>query len=192
MSVATLGARASASLTGFLSLLLSPIPTVQTAFSPLYRVGVMMGGRFLGGLAIGVSSLVIPVYLSEFAPASIRGRLVGFYDIGIQVSRSYRAGRRLWCSPADLRFLAPSLFPPSPPSSLSSCLTDRNRRRILDKLRNGSKLGAFENAVATPHHRPAHPCRDSRRWPVLHSRDPSVPHDARRELLYCILSHSTR
>lgn len=44
----------------------------------------MMGGRFLGGLAIGVSSLVIPVYLSEFAPASIRGRLVGFYDIGIQ------------------------------------------------------------------------------------------------------------
>ncbi|ORY76871.1 and other transporter-domain-containing protein [Leucosporidium creatinivorum] len=48
-------------------------------------VGTMMGGRFLGGLAIGISSLVIPVYLSEFAPASIRGRLVGFYDIGIQI-----------------------------------------------------------------------------------------------------------
>ncbi|SDA01398.1 BZ3500_MvSof-1268-A1-R1_Chr10-1g02626 [Microbotryum saponariae] len=49
------------------------------------NVSVMMAGRFLGGLAIGVSSLVIPVYLSEFAPAPIRGRLIGFYDMGIQV-----------------------------------------------------------------------------------------------------------
>lgn len=48
-------------------------------------VGTMMGGRFMGGFAIGISSLVIPVYLSEFAPANIRGRLVGFYDIGIQI-----------------------------------------------------------------------------------------------------------
>jgi len=44
-----------------------------------------MAGRFLGGLAIGISSLAIPVYLSEFAPARIRGRLVGMYDMGIQV-----------------------------------------------------------------------------------------------------------
>ena len=32
----------------------------------------------------GISSLVIPVYLSEAAPPNIRGRLVGFYDIFIQ------------------------------------------------------------------------------------------------------------
>lgn len=46
--------------------------------------GLMMGGRFLGGFAIGISSLVIPVYLSEFSPPHIRGRLVGMYDMGIQ------------------------------------------------------------------------------------------------------------
>jgi MFS family permease len=39
----------------------------------------------MGGFAIGISSLVIPIYLSEYAPANIRGRLVGFFDIFIQV-----------------------------------------------------------------------------------------------------------
>lgn len=34
-----------------------------------------------GGFAVGFLSLIIPVYLAEFAPASIRGRLVGFFDI---------------------------------------------------------------------------------------------------------------
>lgn len=44
-----------------------------------------MVGRFLGGFAVGFLSLIIPVYLAEFAPPSIRGRLVGFFDIFIQV-----------------------------------------------------------------------------------------------------------
>jgi sugar porter (SP) family MFS transporter len=46
---------------------------------------VFVFGRFLGGFAVGFLSLVIPVYLAEFSPPSIRGRLVGFFDIFIQV-----------------------------------------------------------------------------------------------------------
>lgn len=38
-----------------------------------------------GGFAVGFLSLIIPVYLAEFSPPSIRGRLVGFFDIFIQV-----------------------------------------------------------------------------------------------------------
>jgi len=38
-----------------------------------------------GGFAVGFLSLIIPVYLAEFSPASIRGRLVGLFDIFIQV-----------------------------------------------------------------------------------------------------------
>lgn len=34
---------------------------------------------------MGFISLVIPVYLAEYAPPSIRGRLVGFFDMFIQV-----------------------------------------------------------------------------------------------------------
>jgi len=41
--------------------------------------------RFLGGLGIGASSVVGPVYLAEMAPASSRGRLVGVFQINIVV-----------------------------------------------------------------------------------------------------------
>lgn len=58
---------------------------------PNGSIPVVMAGRFLGGLAVGVLSLVVPVYLSEMAPAGIRGRLVGGFDIGIQVRTRFRS-----------------------------------------------------------------------------------------------------
>lgn len=39
--------------------------------------------RFVGGLAIGLSSIAAPAYISEIAPASHRGRLVGLYQFNI-------------------------------------------------------------------------------------------------------------
>lgn len=39
--------------------------------------------RFLGGLGIGGSSVLGPVYLAELAPARLRGRLVGLFQINI-------------------------------------------------------------------------------------------------------------
>ena len=33
--------------------------------------------RFIGGLAIGASSVLAPVYISEIAPADRRGKLTG-------------------------------------------------------------------------------------------------------------------
>lgn len=39
--------------------------------------------RFLGGLAVGVSSLVSPLYIAEIAPARIRGRLVSLQQMAI-------------------------------------------------------------------------------------------------------------
>ena len=41
--------------------------------------------RFLGGLGIGGSSVLGPVYLAELAPAKLRGRLVGLFQINIVV-----------------------------------------------------------------------------------------------------------
>ena len=41
--------------------------------------------RFLGGLAIGGSSVLGPMYISEIAPARLRGRLVGAFQINIVV-----------------------------------------------------------------------------------------------------------
>ena len=39
--------------------------------------------RFLGGIGIGVSSVVAPTYISEISTASTRGRLVGMYQFNI-------------------------------------------------------------------------------------------------------------
>lgn len=41
--------------------------------------------RFIGGLGIGGSSVLGPVYISELAPADYRGRLVGLFQINIVV-----------------------------------------------------------------------------------------------------------
>jgi MFS transporter, SP family, arabinose:H+ symporter len=41
--------------------------------------------RFLGGLGIGGSSVLGPVYIAELAPAKLRGRLVGLFQINIVI-----------------------------------------------------------------------------------------------------------
>jgi sugar porter (SP) family MFS transporter len=39
--------------------------------------------RFIGGIAVGASSVVGPMYISEIAPASLRGRLAGSFQLMI-------------------------------------------------------------------------------------------------------------
>ncbi len=39
--------------------------------------------RFVGGLGIGGSSVLAPVYIAELAPAHLRGRLVGMFQINV-------------------------------------------------------------------------------------------------------------
>jgi sugar porter (SP) family MFS transporter len=45
----------------------------------------LMFFRFIGGLAIGGSSVLAPVYISEIAPAERRGALVGLFQMNIVV-----------------------------------------------------------------------------------------------------------
>jgi MFS family permease len=41
----------------------------------------LLMGRFLIGIAIGVSAVVAPAYLGEISPAHTRGRIVESYEI---------------------------------------------------------------------------------------------------------------
>jgi MFS transporter, SP family, arabinose:H+ symporter len=45
----------------------------------------LVWGRVLGGLGVGIASVAAPMYISEFAPPAIRGRLVAFYQLSIVV-----------------------------------------------------------------------------------------------------------
>ena len=60
---------------------------------------VLMIFRFLGGLGIGASSVLGPVYIAELAPAKWRGRLVGIFQfdvvLGILVAYLSNYGIRL-------------------------------------------------------------------------------------------------
>ncbi|HRJ21093.1 MAG TPA: MFS transporter [Bryobacteraceae bacterium] len=42
-----------------------------------------VAARFLGGVAIGVASLIAPLYIAEVAPAGLRGRLVSLNQMAI-------------------------------------------------------------------------------------------------------------
>ena len=41
--------------------------------------------RMLGGVGIGIASIIVPLYISEIAPAAIRGRLVTFYQLAVTI-----------------------------------------------------------------------------------------------------------
>jgi SP family arabinose:H+ symporter-like MFS transporter len=41
--------------------------------------------RFLGGMGVGIASMLSPMYISEISPPAIRGRLVALYQLAIAV-----------------------------------------------------------------------------------------------------------
>ncbi|KAK2730824.1 hypothetical protein FQN57_004055, partial [Myotisia sp. PD_48] len=41
------------------------------------NIGMLIAGRFINGVSVGICSAQVPVYISELAPPSKRGRLVG-------------------------------------------------------------------------------------------------------------------
>ena len=45
----------------------------------------LLAARFIGGLGIGGSSVLGPVYIAELAPAKLRGRLVGLFQINVVI-----------------------------------------------------------------------------------------------------------
>jgi len=63
-----------AALLFFVSAFLSAVP-------PGFKM--LIAARLIGGLGVGMASVLSPMYISEFAPARIRGRLVALYQFSI-------------------------------------------------------------------------------------------------------------
>ncbi len=57
------------------------ISALGCAFAPTWALLMMF--RFIGGLGIGGSSVLGPVYIAELAPAAWRGRLVGTFQANV-------------------------------------------------------------------------------------------------------------
>ena len=63
--------------------ILYTISAVGCAFA--WNWDSLMVARFIGGLGIGGSSVLGPVYIAELAPAKWRGRMVGLFQINIVI-----------------------------------------------------------------------------------------------------------
>ncbi|MGL6196115.1 MAG: sugar porter family MFS transporter, partial [Thermoguttaceae bacterium] len=62
------------------------ISAVGCGFPPNYPLLVV--ARFVGGLGVGVASMIAPLYISEIAPANHRGRLVAIFQFAIVIGLS--------------------------------------------------------------------------------------------------------
>jgi len=53
--------------------------TIPNAFS------MLIAARIVGGIGVGVASVLAPIYISEFAPPRIRGRLAALFQLSIVI-----------------------------------------------------------------------------------------------------------
>ena len=106
VSVALVGCIAGVAVSGELAdrtgrktpLLLSAFLFVLSAIGCVWApsLSFILLSRFLGGVGIGLASNVVPLYISEIAPAKSRGRLITFYQfaltLGILIAYLSNAG----------------------------------------------------------------------------------------------------
>lgn len=121
---------------------------IWTGFAP--SVTQLMISRFYLGLAIGVSSFSVPLYISEISPTKIRGRLVSMFQLLITVGilaaylsdtaladnanpESWRPMLWVGVFPALILFIG-MFFLPETPRWLMSKGRDEESRKILSKI----------------------------------------------------------
>lgn len=95
VSCALLGCVLGVSYTGILrdKLGTKPMLVAAAALFSLSAIGCMLAEsfsalvayRFIGGLGVGMASILSPLYIAEIAPPQSRGRLVSYYQLAITV-----------------------------------------------------------------------------------------------------------
>ncbi|KAG4436373.1 hypothetical protein IFR05_008129 [Cadophora sp. M221] len=123
------------------------------------NVGMLITGRFIGGIAVGIMNMTIPIYNSEIAPPAKRGMIAGlhaqFVGIGFAVSNwigfgcSYATNDFQWrfplafqCVPAVI-LLAGSFWLPFSPRWLMEKERDDEAYTVLKRLHGN--IGADES-----------------------------------------------
>ncbi|HEX4791974.1 MAG TPA: sugar porter family MFS transporter [Actinospica sp.] len=116
------------------------------AFAP--NLPVLLAARFVIGLAVGTSSMVVPLYIGEMAPARVRGGLVSLNQLAITVgilaaylvdyalsgSGNWRLMFGLAAIPAAVLFIG-MLFQRESPHWLIGQGRGEEAHRILERLR---------------------------------------------------------
>ncbi|KAI6021787.1 general substrate transporter [Pisolithus microcarpus] len=84
------------------------------AASIIWDRGMLVVGRIIAGISVGISSAIVPVYQSEITPPSIRGRLVSFQQWSITWGIMLQYFWGLQMIPAIILGIGMLWFPESP------------------------------------------------------------------------------
>ncbi len=66
-----------------ISAILFFISALGSAVPPTFSI--LIPARMIGGIGVGMASVLAPMYISEFAPPHLRGRLVALYQLSIVI-----------------------------------------------------------------------------------------------------------
>lgn len=122
------------------------VGVLAAAFSP--SLGMLIGMRFVIGLAVGSASEVVPLFISETAPPKLRGALVSFNQLALTIgilvsflvdyalasSKNWRLMFGLAVIPAVLLFIGMAFQDESPHWLIRKGRIDE-ARRVLAKVR---------------------------------------------------------
>lgn len=117
----------------------------------------LLAGRFVVGLGVGLSSVVAPLYISEVAPANVRGALVSLYQFAITVgilgaylvdflyapSGQWRHMLGFAAFPS-LVLIAGMIVMPESPRFLFKIGHDSRARDVLQRISEGPDDSAYE------------------------------------------------
>ncbi|WRT66058.1 uncharacterized protein IL334_003010 [Kwoniella shivajii] len=127
-----------------------------------HSVNVMVYGRFIVGLGVGLASCIVPLYIGELAPARTRGRLVTInavvvtlgqviaYGIGSSfqnVNGGWRWIVGLGSVPAIVQLLAIGFLPESPRILILQSNV-RSARQIISKIYPFATINRIERELA--------------------------------------------
>ncbi|UCG74853.1 MAG: sugar porter family MFS transporter [Gemmatimonadota bacterium] len=65
----------------FLAAILYAVSAISSALAPTFVILVI--ARMIGGLGVGASLIIAPMYIAEIAPPTVRGRMVSFNQLNI-------------------------------------------------------------------------------------------------------------
>lgn len=114
--------------------------------------------RFIGGVGVGAASMLSPMYISEIAPAKIRGTLVTLYQLAIVIGinliyfvnlKIAGSGTEIWNIDTGWRIMLGSELIPAALFLIALFFVPESPRWLASKNREGEALSILEKINGT-------------------------------------------